>query len=133
MMMLIIINIMYIQVMSLPETCEKAGFRHLATADTRGRDEESMTASPLTDREGAGSVRFGLVLQLSKVLRVGLVQFGTDNYVSRFDAVRPAVFRTRSGSVRFGSVRFRGRFRPVPKSNGSFRFGRFGSVSHSFL
>ena len=43
------------------------------------------------------------------------------------------VFRTRSGSVRFGSVRFRVRFRPVPELNGSVRFGRFGSVSCSFM
>ena len=35
-------------------------------------------------------------------------------------------FRTRRGSVRFGSVCFHVRFRPVPKFNGSVRFGRFG-------
>ena len=38
------------------------------------------------------------------------------------DTVRPAFFRTYRGSVRFGSVRFRARFWPVPKLNGSFRF-----------
>ena len=43
------------------------------------------------------------------------------------------VFRTRNGSVRFGSVRFRVRFGPLPKSTSSVRFGRFGSVSYSFL
>ena len=46
-------------------------------------------------------------------------------------SVRPELF----GRVvaRSGSVRFRIRFRPVPKSNGSVRFGRLGSVSSSIL
>ena len=35
---------------------------------------------------------------------------------------------TSACSVRFGSLRFRVRFRPVPELNGSVRFGRFGSV-----
>ena len=34
----------------------------------------------------------------------------------------------RHGSVRFGSVRFRVRFRPVPELNGLVRFGLAGSV-----
>ena len=44
----------------------------------------------------------------------------------------------RRGSVRFGLVRFRVRFRSLPKLHdsvrfGSIRFGRFGLVSYSFL
>ena len=38
------------------------------------------------------------------------------------------VFRTRRGSVRFGSVRFLVRFRPIPELNGSVRFGLASSV-----
>ena len=55
------------------------------------------------------------------------------------------IYHEGTGSVRFvsvpdfskinrsGSVRFHVRFRPVPELNGSVRFGRFGSVSSSFL
>ena len=46
--------------------------------------------------------------------------------------------RNRFGSIRFGSVIFENSsfgflFRPVPKLKGSVRFGRFDSVSYSFL
>ena len=70
-----------------------------------------------TFRKSIGSVRFGILFLP----------------VRRGSA---CVFRTRRGSIRFGSVRFRVWFRPVPKLNGSVRpvrFGRFGSVSYSFL
>ena len=42
-------------------------------------------------------------------------------------------FRTRRGSVRFGSDRFRVRFGPVPELNGSVRFGSAGSVRFLIL
>ena len=29
---------------------------------------------------------------------IGLIRFGSENSISQFDAVRPAVFRTRSGA-----------------------------------
>ena len=48
----------------------------------------------------------------------------------------PCVFRTRRGSVRFGSVRFRVRFRPVPELKGSLRLGSACSVRlliHSYI
>ena len=80
-------------------------------------------------QEGHGSVRFISVPDF-------LLRFGSEMYFSRFDAVRLAFFRhavARSGSVRFGAASGSGRFRPVPELNGSVRFGRFGSVSHSFL
>ena len=103
-------------------------------------------------QEGAGSVRFVSVPDFSKVHRFGSVRFGSDNSVSRFDTVRPALFGrvvARSGSVRFGSasgsgriqnqtvrlgpVRFgsasgSGRFWPVPELNGSVRFGSADEV-----
>ena len=62
---------------------------------------------------------------------MGLVRFGSAFCLPRFDAVRLAF--SRHAVARFGSVRFRVRFRPVPELNGSVRFGRFGSVSHFFL
>ena len=78
----------------------------------------------------------------------------------RFDSFRFRTLRKFIGSVRFGSVRklispdstqfglrfsdapwlgpvgfgsFRVRFWPIPELNSSVRFGRFGSVSYSFL
>ena len=64
---------------------------------------------------------------------IGLVRFGSKMCLSRFDAVWPPFVGRLV--ARFGSVRFRVRFRPVPELNGSvrpIRFGRFGSV-YSFL
>ena len=74
------------------------------------------------DQEGTGSVRFVSVLDFSNKYSV---RFGSVRKI-RFDAVRPALF----GRVvaRSGSVRFCVRFRPVPKLNGSVRFGSAGSV-----
>ena len=54
-------------------------------------------------------------------VRFGSVRFGSENVISRFDAVRPAFFSR--VVARSGSVRFRVRFRPVPESNGPVRFG----------
>ena len=79
--------------------------------------------------EGAGSIRFISVPEFSKMYRFVSVRFGNDIFPVRRGSA--CVFRT--CSVRFGSVRFRVRFRPVPDLNGSVRFGRFGSVAHSFL
>ena len=76
-----------------------------------------------TFRTIIGSVGFGSAIHFSSSMRVGLL-FRTVRIVAR------------SGSVRFGSVRFRVRFRLVPKlinRFGSVRFGQFGSVSYSFL
>ena len=79
-------------------------------------------------QEGTGSIRFVSVPDFSKVHRFGSVGFG-----NLFVPVRcgsACVFRSRRVSVRFGSVRFRVRFRPVPEFIGSVRFGsvRFGST-----
>ena len=78
-------------------------------------------------REGTGSVRFVSVPDFSKIDRFGSVR----NYVSWFDAVRPAF----SGRVvaRSGLVRFTSFPCPVPagsriKQFGSVRPVRFGSV-----
>ena len=68
-------------------------------------------------QEGSGSVRF-----------VSVPRFGSDKYLSLFDAVRP---RIRRGSVRFGSVCFRVRFRPVPELNGSVRSGFLFLPAHT--
>ena len=83
--------------------------------------------------EGTCSVRFFWVPDNSKINRFGSVPFGSDNYCSRFDAVQPAFLRTRRGSVRFGSIRFRVRFQPTPELSDSVRFGRLDSVSPFFL
>ena len=77
-------------------------------------------------RHWFGSIRFGSV-----IFDISSVRFGKICFPVRRGSA--CVFRTRRGSVRFGSVRFRVRFRPVPKLNGSVRFGRFGSVAYSFL
>ena len=81
-------------------------------------------------QEGTGSVRVVSVPDFSKSLRFGPVRFG-----KLFVPVRrgsACVFRTRRGSVRFGSIRFRLRF---PAGSGIKRFGsvRFGSVLCSFV
>ena len=88
-------------------------------------------AHPIQQRisqEGARSVQFVAVADFSKIYRFGSVRFGSENYLSRFDAIRPAFFGrvvARSGSVRFGSVP-----RPVPAGSrliwfGSVRFGPY--------
>ena len=91
---------------------------------------QSWAESPARRRpsqEGTRSVRFVFVSvpDFSKITRFGSVQtfrirFGLDFSIRRDSA---CVFRTRRGSVRFGSVRFRARFRPVPELHGSARFG----------
>ena len=68
-----------------------------------------------------GSVRFGSV-------RFGSVRFGSEQYLSRFDVVRPAFFGrvvAGSSSVRFVSASGSGRFLNL---NGSVRFGSADSV-----
>ena len=82
-------------------------------------------------QEGNGSFRFVSVPDFSNINRFGSVRFGNVYFPVRRGS--GCVFRTHHGSVRFGSIRFRVRFRPVPEFNASLRFGRFGSVSHSFL
>ena len=72
----------------------------------------------------SGSVRFGLVR--TNIHRFGSVWFG--KIVFPFRRGLACVFRMRRGSVRFGSVRFGFRFRPVPKLHGSVRFGSAGSA-----
>ena len=85
-----------------------------------------------TGRSRFRSIRFGFGLSENTSVR-----FGLEDYIFQVDAVRPAFSRrgsrrvvARSGSVRFVSAF---RFRPIPKLGGSFRFGRFGSVSYSFF
>ena len=82
-------------------------------------------------QEGTGSVRFVSVPDFSNNHRFGSVRFG-----QLFVPVRrglACIFRTGRGSVWFSSVCFRVRFWPVPEFDGSVRFGRFGSVSYSYL
>ena len=82
----------------------------------------------------SGRNRFGSILygsRLFEIIRFGSVRF--ENKVSLVRCGSASVFRTCSGSVRSGSVRFRVRFWPVPESNGQVRFGQFGSVVYSFL
>ena len=93
------------------------------------------------NQEGAGSVRFISVPDFGSVRFdsfrfrkfVGSVRFGSENQNSLFDPVPPASFGR--VAARSDSVRFCVWFRPVPKFNGSVRFGsvwfgsvRFGSV-----
>ena len=81
-------------------------------------------------QEGTGSVRFVFRFRTFRKL-IGSVRFG--NLICLVRRASASVFWTRRGSVRFGSVP-----RPVPagsrvKRFGSVRFGRFDSVSYSFL
>ena len=69
-------------------------------------------------QEGTGSVRFVSVPDFSKIHRFGSVCFGYLCFPVRRGSA--CVFRTRLGSVRFGSV-------PRPGPAGS-RINRFGSV-----
>ena len=92
----------------------------------------------LSGRNRFGSTRFGSGLFENSSVR--LVSVPDFSKIHRFDSVRfgqfifpdrrgsACVFRTRSGSVWFGSVQCRVRFRPVPELNGSVRFGSAGSV-----
>ena len=82
-------------------------------------------------QEGTGSFLFVSVPDFSKSNRFGSVRFGELNFPFRRGSA--CVFRTRRGSVWFGSFP-----RPVPagsriKRFGSVRFGRFGSAYYSFL
>ena len=70
------------------------------------------------------SVRFVSVPDFSRIHRNGSVRFGI--FITRFGLCFSDA--SRLGPVRFGSFP-----RPVPELNGSVRFGRFGSVSYSFL
>ena len=77
----------------------------------------------------AGKSRFdSFGSELFEILsvRFGSVRFGQSNLPVRRGSA--CAFRTRRGSVWFGSVRFHVRFRPVPELNGSDRFGSAGSV-----
>ena len=76
-------------------------------------------------------VRFGSVPDFSTIHRFGSVRFGQFVFPFRRDSA--CVFRTRRGSVRFGSVRFRVRFRPVPKFNGWVWFDSARPVRFGFL
>ena len=62
----------------------------------------------------------------SKIHRFGSFRFGNVFFPVRRGSA--CAFLTRRGSVRFGSVRLRVRFRPVPELHGSIRFGSAGSV-----
>ena len=79
-------------------------------------------------QEEPGSVRFVSVTDFSTIDRFSSVRFGKFIFPVRRGSA--CAFRMRRGSVRFGSVRFRVRFRLVPKLSGSVWFG---SVSYSFL
>ena len=68
------------------------------------------------------------VQDFSKINRFGSLRFGKSHFPVRLGSA--CVVRTRRGSVRMGSVRFRIRFRPVPEFNGSVRFG---SVGHEHM
>ena len=112
---------------SSPATCR-------SRVRTRQRAVPSkMAGQPVSRKE---PVRFGSVRLRTFLKLIGSVRFGSENYNSWLDVVRPAFFGrvvARSGSVRFGSVP-----RPVPAGSGIKRFGsvrpaRFGSVSYSFL
>ena len=85
---------------------------------------EHIEVLPITGRNRFGSIRFGSGLFDNSSVRFGLVRKITFPGSTRFGLL----FWMRSGSVRFGSVRFRVRFRPIPEFNGSVRFGSAGSV-----
>ena len=89
-----------------------AAHRAPSARAVKGRKEPFRFDSFRFRTSESSSVRFGSV---RKIEFPGSKRFG-------------CAFRTRRGSVRFGSVRFRVPFRPVPKLNGSVRFGRFGSA-----
>ena len=79
-------------------------------------------------QKGTGSVRFVSVPDFSTIHRFGSVRFGQIFFPVRRGS--DCVFRTRRGSVRFGSVRLRVRNQSVLELSGSVRFGsaRFGSA-----
>ena len=71
--------------------------------------------------KGAEWFRFRTFLRL-----IGSVRFGSENHISQFDSVRPALFGrvvARSGWVRFVSVSGSGRFQNSTVRFGSVRLG----------
>ena len=95
----------------------------------RGRNHVSSGCPTL--REGIGSVRFVSVALFLKHVCFGSVRFRKHSFPARQDGA--CVFRTSRGSVRFGSVRFGSASGSGGFQNETVRFGRFGSVSYSFL
>ena len=91
-----------------------------ARAMQRGPDRPSRQSHI---QEGTGSVRFVSVPDSFRTF-IGLVRFGSLRKFTFPGSTRFALrFRTRHGSVRFGSVGFRVRFWPVPELNSSVLFG----------
>ena len=74
---------------------------------------------------------FVSVPDFSEIHCFGVVRLGQICFPVR--RISACAFRTRRGSVRLGSARFRVQFRQVPELNGSVRFGSADSVSYSFL
>ena len=67
---------------------------------------------------------------------IGSVRFGSVRFGNSIVPVRrgsACVVRTRRGSVRFASIRFRVRFRPFPELNGSVWFGSGRPVRFGFI
>ena len=90
----------------------------------REREREMRKHMPAF-QEGAGSVRFVSVPDFSTIHRFGSVRFVNICFpVRRYSA---CVFRTRPGSVRFGSASGSGRFQ-----NSTVRFGSAASVRFLF-
>ena len=79
----------------------------------------------------SGRNRFGSGLFDKSSVRFGSVRLG--NLISSVWRGSACVFRTGRGSVRFGSVRFRIRLRPVPEIHGSVRFCSVRPVRFGFL
>ena len=83
-------------------------------------------------RNRFGSILFGSGLFENSSARFGSVRFEQINFPVRRGSA--CVFRMHRGSVRFGSVRFCVRFRPVPEFSRSVRFGfLFLPVINRFL
>ena len=114
-MCIVISYIIFLTFLTQPPS-RAPSFRRRGVASPRGPGEESGKEPVRFD-----SFRFRNWFVL---IRFGSVRFG--NRFGRFDAVRPALFERLVVGSGFGSVRLCVRFRPVPKSNGSVRFGRIG-------
>ena len=113
-------------------TCKDPTIPEETREEVRAHKQTPRTA--MRHQEGTGSVRFVSVPSFLQNHSFGSVWFGT--YFFLFDAVRPALFEhvmVRPGSVRFGSAFGSGQFRNQTVRFGSVRFGRFDSVSYSFL